>query len=1111
MFVSLMAQRLMAMSDEQIAEAREEILSTLPASLVEATRKRGGTRRHATGTRTSTACGGTDPTAGSGDVGEDLGVNSDAEAQAQVLNDDTDSVWAFAQSAVASQRALAAKEIGIKLRDVSDTTWISEEDSGARAEILDPADGTTPSLVPPVPPQTRRPLIENKQLPHILLHFVRDRNASVLLYGLIALRSLVCPGATIADHRSDAGEVGVFGPISVFRPLRESKGRFESSAKPGDVKSNDLTLVVVLQLLDERLIDTLVSLLASRPLTPSIALPALKILMALTLSAASAVRSHVAASKLKLLSCVSSLMEPRALDPQTAPYALSLDTAGASGSTAIDRDVHGLPLLNRAESCSVAATAVRLLRELLNVCEENGPSSTVALSKEMEHSGILSVMAGLLLLQRNAEPQPPRVSVGVGTSVGAGTGACGGAPSTASPPPPLPSTILLEVQFEVVRLLRVCVTNGVGLDAVASIHHSTLQPSVTAVPETTDPISRLVLTLSSVTTAVLKWPSCMWIEWFLTLTAAQLFFNNRRALPPNSPPHPLESAIVTFVSRISGALASHSFTLPNLHVAVAVPVADPDCAGTSCPDAHEAMACSAVMHLIASCLVVRSSELFTDHATHLVKNLVDCGYMAHVFGACRSVAREPSIGAVRDESLIFLPSFTLFASAPTSLLLWDLVVGILELTAVICKVNERQRFDGTTRDQLAQQVERLLVYVETSLPESTAHTAMSPTPVVLCSFERRAVSACFVHGCTILDCISGASFDLAGHAICAVSMCRKDGDEDIVRSLMQQGLFLPSDARVSWDSLAPIFLQALENEENLLPLPRHWLLLPLVSFGNVQTATPVVAATLELVVHLENANILCISSLAPAVRLYHMICLCLYPLDVLTHPSVCTLFARLFADYVRKCGARLAPDLAEAIVLLASPVRVAPVVSHVRTDDEDDDDDGTGIVSNTKPNLSAARKVEISVEFVSDLCTHWLGQSFGDPNHARALRLFLRSGFDPKVQKVVWKEVGTAGLLSLLAEGPQYEHEGIAMRSTTHDAELIDVLIGVLLSSRVSWEEDASHICWLHRVALRNVAEACFSERGGSTWFQKRCLARIGDAALMNALEAAAASLRSGE
>ena len=75
-------------------------------------------------------------------------------------------------------------------------------------------------------------------------------------------------------------------------------------------------------------------------------------------------------------------------------------------------------------------------------------------------------------------------------------------------------------------------------------------------------------------------------------------------------------------------------------------------------------------------------------------------------------------------------------------------------------------------------------------------------------------------------------------------------------------MLLPDEANALREGLAPVFGQALATVN--LPLPVHWMLLPLASTGAASAATPVVAATLGLLDRLEQATAPYIARVAPA-------------------------------------------------------------------------------------------------------------------------------------------------------------------------------------------------------------------------------------------------------
>ena len=149
------------------------------------------------------------------------------------------------------------------------------------------------------------------------------------------------------------------------------------------------------------------------------------------------------------------------------------------------------------------------------------------------------------------------------------------------------------------------------------------------------------------------------------------------------------------------------------------------------------------------------------------------------------------------------------------------------------------------------------------------------------------------------------------------------------------------------------------------------MLLPLASTVPASAATPVVAHA--RLARPPRATAPYIARVAPATRLFYLMNVCLYSVDVVADPAVRALYSRLFARYAEQCGSGLAEELVAAMCA-ASTERTSAVVP----------------VEPRAPEVVAA-------ELVAELAQHFLAQSFGDAEQLGPCGC-LRPQFPPKVQ-----------------------------------------------------------------------------------------------------------------
>ncbi|CAN0223408.1 unnamed protein product [Ectocarpus sp. 12 AP-2014] len=130
-----------------------------------------------------------------------------------------------------------------------------------------------------------------------------------------------------------------------------------------------------------------------------------------------------------------------------------------------------------------------------------------------------------------------------------------------------------------------------------------------------------------------------------------------------------------------------------------------------------------------------------------------------------------------------------------------------------------------------------------------------------------------------------------------------------------------------WVSLQSLKACAPPGTASLLPLPPHWLFLPLASQGGEKAASTAVSACLSLLVQLEREESAYVwggggggggtGCVSPEVKLYHLANACLYGASVLSGLGAVRNFDWLFSRYLEQCGAGFEGRLAEVIARLA--------------------------------------------------------------------------------------------------------------------------------------------------------------------------------------------------
>ncbi|CAM9864397.1 unnamed protein product [Scytosiphon promiscuus] len=235
-----------------------------------------------------------------------------------------------------------------------------------------------------------------------------------------------------------------------------------------------------------------------------------------------------------------------------------------------------------------------------------------------------------------------------------------------------------------------------------------------------------------------------------------------------------------------------------------------------------------------------------------------------------------------------------------------------------------------------------------------------------------------------------------------------------------------------WASLQSLRACAPPGAASLLPLPKHWLFLPLASQGGEKAASTAVSACLSYLVRLEREGSAYVCGVdggggrhvSPEVKLYHLANACLYGASVLSAPGADEDFDWLCTRYLEQCGRGFEGRLADVISRLA--LASAPDPAKLIADAAAAAGRGTGSTGKAAaPPATAQDRVRAAraqqshaeralLEFVKDLVGSFLADSFGIPSFARILRVFVRTGFPASARRVVWKELGDVGLLHLL-------------------------------------------------------------------------------------------------
>jgi RPAP1-like, N-terminal len=290
---------------------------------------------------------------------------------------------------------------------------------------------------------------------------------------------------------------------------------------------------------------------------------------------------------------------------------------------------------------------------------------------------------------------------------------------------------------------------------------------------------------------------------------------------------------------------------------------------------------------------------------------------------------------------------------------------------------------------------------------------------------------------------------------------------------------------------------------SLLPLPQHWLLLPLISQGEGALAVRIVAHCLQLLLQLEQQGSLYLSQqhISAETKLYHLMSVCLFPGAVLADPAVTPPFDALLQLWTAQCGQCFEQQLALTIERLNAR-RAAPQLADAAKSAQ-----SISISSSTAAIAAAAAAAPAAatsttaalypglMAFVTDLVEAFSGDSCGHRSAARVLRLVLRQRMPAAARALVWRELGGLGLLSLVLTADEaaadVNGEASALLTATatsnssdsvavydSDAGLLDVYVSALKHSRFSSAEAGGP---LFCEACAQLAHYCFSTSSTSS------------------------------
>lgn len=227
----------------------------------------------------------------------------------------------------------------------------------------------------------------------------------------------------------------------------------------------------------------------------------------------------------------------------------------------------------------------------------------------------------------------------------------------------------------------------------------------------------------------------------------------------------------------------------------------------------------------------------------------------------------------------------------------------------------------------------------------------------------------------------------------------------------------------------------------LLPLPVHWLLLPLSSQGEGGAlAAKLIGECMSLLVHLERSCNAYIASIAPEVKLYHLMASCLHGTAVIADDRVTFHFDELLEKWTVECERAVEKDGQGSFEeRLAAAVQQAGVER--RADSKPPPTPNSTETTATEALMSQWQGGTQSklYAFASDLASLYAADSYGHPSFGAALLVLFRPRTDARVRAMLWKDLGALGLLSLLLPptdtGGRTVPEWLQESTTTQESE----------------------------------------------------------------------------
>jgi hypothetical protein len=253
-----------------------------------------------------------------------------------------------------------------------------------------------------------------------------------------------------------------------------------------------------------------------------------------------------------------------------------------------------------------------------------------------------------------------------------------------------------------------------------------------------------------------------------------------------------------------------------------------------------------------------------------------------------------------------------------------------------------------------------------------------------------------------------------------------------------------------------LLLPALKPPQTLLPLPPHWLLLPLGSEPGTDHGLTrrLLASTLALLHNLPGYTPL----LPPGLVLYHALCVCLAPAEALAHDDVAGGFLKVARAAL---GGALGGGGGDLRGALEAGARLAG--------------EGRGLEALLADLLGA----------VVD------GGQAPLPCVAWALRLLLRRAWPAPERVRAWRDLRKAGLLRALDQGGADEPEPAAqyLEPPDVDAEFLGECVEALCAAPLPVSRESGGLAWL--IAVHHLATHLFGAEGPLREAQRARLTRL--------------------